>query len=49
MEVTICTACWKLGQQKQTWQKIHVAQSQIPEDLWLGLEVLIPMAGKTYN
>ena len=26
---------WKLGQQKQTCHKPHVAQSQIPEDLWL--------------
>ena len=24
------------GQQKQTHQKTHAAQSQIPEDLWLG-------------
>ena len=29
-------ACWKLGQQKQTRQKAHTAQSQIPEDLRLG-------------
>ena len=26
-----------------------VAQSQIPEELWLGQEVLATMAGKTYG
>ena len=35
MEVTRSLACWKLGQQKQTQQKAHMAQSQIPEDLRL--------------
>ena len=34
-QVTRSPACWKPGQQKQMWQKAHVAQSQIPEDLWL--------------
>ena len=41
-------ACWKLREQKQTQQKAHVAQSQIPEDLQLRLEVLNHMAGGTY-
>ena len=35
-EVTRSPACWKLGQQKQTQQKAHVAQFQIPKDLQLG-------------
>ena len=34
-EVTRSPACWKPGQQNQTQQKAHVAQSQIPEDLRL--------------
>ena len=29
---------------KRTQKKAHTAQSQIPEDLWLGEEVLAPMA-----
>jgi len=37
------------GIEKQTWQKAQVAQSPIPEDLWLRKEVLIPMAGGTYG
>ena len=41
-------ACWKLGQQKQTQQKDHAAQSQIPEGLRLRSEVLAPMAGRTW-
>ena len=35
VELTRSPACWKPGQQKQTWQKAHVAQSQIPKDLQL--------------
>ena len=31
-----------MGQQKQTQQKAHTAQYQIPEDLWLSWEVLAP-------
>ena len=34
-EVTRSPACWKLGQQKQTWQKVQGAQSQIAEDFSL--------------
>ena len=37
------------GTAKQTQQKAHVAQSQIPEDLRLSYEVLAPMAGRTYG
>ena len=33
--------------EKQTQQKAHAAQSQIPEDLRLRQEVLAPMAGRT--
>ena len=35
VELTKSPACWKPGQQKETWQKAHVAQSQSPEDLQL--------------
>ena len=35
--------------EKQTQQKAHKAQSQIPEDLQLGEDVLTPMAGRTYT
>ena len=35
VEMTRIPACWKPGQQKQTLQKAHMAQSQIPEDLQL--------------
>ena len=34
--------------EKQTQQKAHVTQSQIPEDLQLRQEVLTPMAERTY-
>ena len=35
--------------EKQTQQKAHVAQSQIPEDLRLRQDVLVPMVGWTYG
>ena len=34
---------------KQTQQKAHTAQSQIPENLQLRQEALAPMAGRTYG
>ena len=34
---------------KQTQQKAHTAQSQIPENLQLRQEVLAPTAGRTYG
>ena len=37
------------GTTKQTWQKAHMTQYQIPEDLWLRWEVLTPMAGRIYG
>ena len=35
--------------EKQTQQKAHMAQSQIPEGLQLRQEVLTPVAGRTYG
>ena len=35
--------------EKQTQQKAHMAQSQIPEDLQLRQEVLNPVAWRTYG
>ena len=35
---------WKSGQQKQTRQNAHAAQSRIPEDLQLRYELLVPIA-----
>ena len=32
----------EIGTTKQTWQNAHAAQSQIPEDLRLRYEVLVP-------
>ena len=42
--------CWKPGQQKQTPQKAHAVQSQIPKDLWLGRKSSLPcLEGHTAN
>ena len=38
-EVTRSPARWKLEQQKRTQQKAHAAQTQIPEDLLLSLNL----------